>query len=120
MTPQTVEVFYQGQPIDGQADYSIPFEKACAWAKCGRGQFMDRRRKMRDTWAAKSVHPDVVDQMLSSSGKDNASISANESFLNGMSGLEPNRPDVRQARAKVKLWPLVGDTKAVRVGAAYA
>lgn len=116
MTPNTVEVFYQGQPIDGQADYCIPLAEAVAWARSGRGQFMDRKRKMRDTWAAKSIHPELVDQAIPGGQGGSVSISSNECFLNGVSGLEPNRPDVRRARRKIKAWPFIGDTLAIRVG----
>ena len=117
MTPETVEVFYQGQTIDGPGDYSIPFEQACAWAKAGRGQFMDRKRKMRDLWACKSkVHAEIVDQGIPSHGDDSGTISASESFFNAMSVVEPKLPAARAARAKVKAWPRIGDTKAIRVG----
>ena len=116
MTPQTVEVFYQGQPIDGPGDYMVAFEIAAYWARSGRGQFMDRKRKIRDLWACKSVHPEVVDQGKPSMGADNGTISASESFLNALSLIEPRMPAARAARAKVRAWPFVGDNKAVRVG----
>lgn len=44
-----------------------------------------------------------------------AHITARESELNAMSNIEPRHPAVRAARRKIRIWPTVGDHKAVRV-----
>lgn len=45
-----------------------------------------------------------------------AHITARESVLNAMAVLEPRHPAVLAAKRKVKMWPMVGDHLAVRVG----
>ncbi len=111
-----VGVYYVGQTLNGPPDYLILLEQAVEKVRTGKWEFIKRKKAVLD----KSTHAPrthrEVDEAVPTSGATDTSISATETFVNAMSNAEPRRPEVRRVVAKIRAWPFVGDTKAVRVG----
>ena len=77
--------------------------------KAGKGWFVECGQIFR-------MAPDtMVDEHIKSAGETPASITMREVELNGLGIIEPLSPAVRRVRAKIKIWPWVGDQKAIRV-----
>jgi hypothetical protein len=111
-----IGVYYVGQPLNGPPDYLILLEQAVEKVRTGQWEFIKRKKAVLDREAHSARTRQDVDQNVPTSGATDASISCVETFVNALGDIEPRRPEVRRVRAKVRCWPFVGDTKAIRVG----
>jgi hypothetical protein len=114
-----IGVYHSHQDSDTPPAYFVDHKEARGREAAQQAFFINHgkaiRMKVDAESAANFLLAQAVDEKMNSRGSTNASLSARESFLNATG--EPRLPSVRAARFKVKAWPFIGDTLAVRVGA---
>lgn len=113
-----VGVYYRGQVLSGPPDYLILLEQAVELVRQKKAQFVKHKKAILDlTTCAPRTHQ-VVDENVPTSGATDTSISPMETLVNALGDMEPKQHEVRRVRDKIRAWPFVGDTKAIRVGPA--
>lgn len=112
-----IGVYHAHQDSSGPPAYTIDFKEAKRRAESGVAFFINHSRAIRMKLTANSI-AQVIDENLKSSGATDTSISAHETLTNALSDIEPKNREVRRVRDKIRAWPFVGDTKAIRVGPA--
>jgi hypothetical protein len=109
---QPIGVYYDATPRWCEPDLIKPLREVQEWRDAGKGYFVDHGKKFK-------LLPEFTpgpDDGKSSRGETPASITVREMLVNALGDIEPRALPVIMAKAKIAVWPEIGDHLAIRVG----